>query len=45
MALTMFNRARGTNKMPEADIFRQWLMARFNEAGAQENLAGEAESR
>src|SRR5690349_598499 len=45
MALTMFNRARWTNKMREADIFRQWLMARLNEAGAQEDVAGEAESR
>lgn len=45
MALTMFNRARWTNKMREAGIFSQWLQARLNEAGAQENMPGEAESR
>ena len=26
MALIMFNRARWTNKLPEAEIFRQWLI-------------------
>jgi hypothetical protein len=36
MALTMFDRARWTNKPGEADIFRQWLLARLNEAGNQE---------
>lgn len=36
MALTMFDRARWTNKPGEADIFRQWLLARLNEAGAQQ---------
>jgi hypothetical protein len=32
MALTMFDRARWTGKGREADIFRQWLLARLNEA-------------
>jgi hypothetical protein len=32
MALTMFDRARWTNKGPEADVFRRWLVARLNEA-------------
>jgi hypothetical protein len=32
MALTMFDRARWTNKAREADIFRDWLQARLNEA-------------
>ena len=33
MALTMFDRARWTGKGNEADIFRQWLTARLDEAG------------
>jgi hypothetical protein len=43
MALTMFDRARWTGKGQEADIFRNWLMARLEEAqlatddDAQEN--------
>jgi hypothetical protein len=37
MALTMFDRARWTGKGREADIFRQWLMARLDEA----DLSGE----
>jgi hypothetical protein len=32
MALTMFDRARWTGKGEEAEIFRQWLIARLNEA-------------
>jgi hypothetical protein len=32
MALTMFDRARWTGKGEEAEIFRQWLMARLTEA-------------
>jgi hypothetical protein len=36
MALTMFDRARWTNKTGEADVFRHWLLARLNEAGTQE---------
>ncbi len=31
MALTMFDRARWTGKGDEADVFRQWLLARLNE--------------
>ena len=36
MALTMFDRARWTNKAPEAERFRQWLLARLQEAGPEE---------
>jgi hypothetical protein len=32
MALTMFDRARWTNKPDEADVFRRWLADRLNEA-------------
>jgi hypothetical protein len=32
MALVMFDRARWTGKGKEAEIFRQWLMARLDEA-------------
>jgi len=31
MAMTMFDRARWTGKGDEADIFRQWLLARLGE--------------
>src|SRR5215470_13178022 len=31
MAMTMFNRARWTGKAREADIFRQWLLAKLFE--------------
>lgn len=31
MALTMFDRARWTNKPAEAEIFRRWLVERLNE--------------
>jgi hypothetical protein len=31
MALTMFDRARWTNKPAEADVFRRWLLERLNE--------------
>lgn len=34
MALTMFDRARWTNKAPEADVFRCWLADRLAEAVA-----------
>lgn len=37
MALLMFDRARWTGKGQEADIFRQWLLTRLNEA----DLSGE----
>ena len=32
MALTMFDRARWTNKAAEADVFRRWLRERLDEA-------------
>jgi hypothetical protein len=31
MALTMFDRARWTNKAPEAEVFRRWLLDRLGE--------------
>jgi hypothetical protein len=31
MALTMFDRARWTGKQPEAEVFRKWLLAQFQE--------------
>ena len=31
MGLTMYNRARWTNKKEEAEIFRHWLLARLND--------------
>jgi hypothetical protein len=34
MALTMFDRARWTNKLREADVFRHWLMDRLGDATA-----------
>jgi hypothetical protein len=33
MAMTMFNRARWTRKPREAEIFRQWLLAKLAQAG------------
>ncbi len=44
MALTMFDRARWTNKGREADIFRHWLLARLNEAGVEAEQTDEAET-
>jgi hypothetical protein len=38
MALTMFDRARWTEKVPEAEIFRKWLLARLQEP-AEESTA------
>jgi len=35
MALTMFDRARWTNKAREAGVFRDWLQARLNEAESE----------
>jgi hypothetical protein len=32
MALTMFDRARWTDKGPEAEVFRRWLLDRLGEA-------------
>jgi hypothetical protein len=40
MALVMFDRARWTGKGREADIFRQWLMARLSEADLTETDEG-----
>jgi hypothetical protein len=34
MALTMFDRARWTNKLREADVFGRWLMDRLGEVPA-----------
>jgi hypothetical protein len=36
MALVMFDRARWMGKMPEAAIFRQWLMAHLEQTDAAE---------
>ena len=36
MALVMFDRGRWIGKMPEADIFRQWLMAHLEQADAED---------
>ena len=43
MALVMFDRARWTGKGREAEIFRNWLMARFDDAKPddQENVEPE----
>jgi hypothetical protein len=38
MAMTMFDRARWTNKGPEADVFRRWLVDRLAEAGSSAAL-------
>jgi hypothetical protein len=35
MALTMFDRARWTGKTREADVFREWLIERLQEAGEE----------
>jgi hypothetical protein len=44
MALVMFDRARWTGKGREADIFRQWLLARLTEADlAAKDEAAEGE--
>lgn len=45
MALTMFDRARWTGKGREADIFRQWLMARLDEAELGGDESTEEESK
>ena len=34
MALTMFDRARWTNKLREADVFRRWVIDRLGEVPA-----------
>ena len=45
MALTMFDRARWIGKMSEAAIFRQWLVAHLEQAGAEgeDHAAGRGE--
>jgi hypothetical protein len=43
MALTMFDRARWTGKGREAEIFRQWLMARLDEAELTSDESAETE--
>ena len=35
MALTMFDRARWTNKGQEAEMFRRWLLNRLGAAAAR----------
>ncbi|MDT4955438.1 MAG: hypothetical protein QOJ02_3576 [Acidobacteriota bacterium] len=42
MALVMFDRARWTGKGREADIFRQWLLSRLNEAELVDRETGDA---
>jgi hypothetical protein len=42
MALTMFDRARWTGKGGEAEIFRDWLMARLSEAQTAEDAREES---
>lgn len=32
MALTMFDRARWTNKLPEAEVYRDWLIEKLEES-------------
>lgn len=44
MALTMFDRARWTGKEREADIFRQWLTARLDDAGPNDQETTEPEN-
>jgi hypothetical protein len=45
MALTMFDRARWTDKGPEAEVFRRWLLDRLGEATpAATNQPGPATS-
>ena len=36
MALTMFDRARWTGKVPEAEVFRDWLRGRLDEPLAED---------
>src|SRR5262249_12084986 len=45
MAMTMFNRARWTRKWREAEIFRQWLLARLAEAKLSGDPGGEPPDR
>ena len=45
MALTMFDRARWTGKAAEAEIFRDWLISRLNEADLASDESREAENK
>jgi len=45
MAMIMFNRARWTRKSREAEIFRQWLLAKLAEARLFEETEGRRDSR
>jgi hypothetical protein len=45
MALVMFDRARWTGKGREADIFRQWLAARLDEAELSDKSAAGDETQ
>lgn len=44
MALVMFDRARWTGKGREADIFRQWLLSRLNEAQLEDGDEDKSET-
>lgn len=44
MALVMFDRARWTGKGREADIFRQWLQGRLNEAQLEDREGEQMET-
>ena len=44
MGLTMFDRARWTGKGEEADLFRQWLLARLGEADLVREEEGSEEA-
>jgi hypothetical protein len=44
MALVMFDRARWTGKVREADVYRRWLLDRLSEAGASETQEASAAS-
>ncbi|HXG67940.1 MAG TPA: hypothetical protein VNO70_22770 [Blastocatellia bacterium] len=45
MGLTMYNRARWTGKEREAEIFRNWLMARLTPAEDASDMSGDARLR
>lgn len=45
MALTMFDRARWTGKAAEAEIFREWLMSRLDEADLVSDEDAEAKGK
>ena len=45
MALTMFDRARWTGKLEEAEIYRQWLVDRLENAAFNEEVNGDFDKR